>query len=307
MKLSKADAKLHAEAMALVLASDTRKLTFDEREFVLRHFHPAANHVVTTSGAFFTPEEVAEAFTIQVDTSTGPLKVIDLCAGIGCLAYHVWMARRCYGDIELVCVENNPDYVRVGKAVLPEATWILADVFDVVAYRHLGPFAFAISNPPFGSISDGKKNGSKKVEDDGRFVGKYKGGKFEYKVIEVAREVAMFGAFIVPQSSAPYLISGQRHATRNPMRDYVEFEEVTGIHLEPSSSDLACVDAQWRDVKVAVEIITADLDMHIFERQRNSTAVQVAPVVDQDAEIEPGLIPGQISNPTVVPVQSTLF
>jgi len=203
MKLSKADAKLHAEAMALVLASDTRKLTFDEREFVLRHFHPAANHVVTTSGAFFTPEEVAEAFTIQVDTSTGPLKVIDLCAGIGCLAYHVWMARRCYGDIELVCVENNPDYVRVGKAVLPEATWILADVFDVVAYRHLGPFAFAISNPPFGSISDGKKNGSKKVEDDGRFVGKYKGGKFEYKVIEVAREVAMFGVFIVPQSSAP--------------------------------------------------------------------------------------------------------
>jgi 2-polyprenyl-3-methyl-5-hydroxy-6-metoxy-1,4-benzoquinol methylase len=33
----------------------------------------------------------------------------------------------------MVCIEKNPDYVAVGRKVVPEATWICADVFDLPA------------------------------------------------------------------------------------------------------------------------------------------------------------------------------
>lgn len=55
-----------------------------------------------------------------------------LCAGIGVLSYAAQLEcsdrSRCYADI--TCVELNPHYVEVGKKVVPEATWICADVLD---------------------------------------------------------------------------------------------------------------------------------------------------------------------------------
>ncbi|MEU6719794.1 hypothetical protein ABZ897_50780 [Nonomuraea sp. NPDC046802] len=47
-----------------------------------------------------------------------------------------------------MCVEKNPHYVAVGQRLLPEATWICGDVFDVLSMG-LGRFDTALANPPF--------------------------------------------------------------------------------------------------------------------------------------------------------------
>jgi hypothetical protein len=119
-KLTKAQAKAHQQACDLI-ASD-RPLTDDEKEFVARNWNEAATHVNTTTGAHFTPVDMALDFSWDV---YGP-RVLDLCAGIGVLGLAcVWRQR--VDEAQLVCVELNPDYVAVGKRLLPRATWICAD------------------------------------------------------------------------------------------------------------------------------------------------------------------------------------
>src|ERR1700760_3262460 len=105
-------------------------------------------------------------------------RVIDLCAGIGSLAfayYHRDAFRRGNG-LEIVCVEQNFDYVAVGRKVLPEATWILANVLELPA--RLGKFDCASANPPFGRI---KSAGT---------APRYTGAEFKYSVIDVASDIA---------------------------------------------------------------------------------------------------------------------
>jgi hypothetical protein len=51
---------------------------------------------------------------------------MDLCASVGTLAYAV---RRHHpfdqdADFDITCVEANPDYITVGKKILPHARWI---------------------------------------------------------------------------------------------------------------------------------------------------------------------------------------
>lgn len=149
-KPSKEHARLHTEACAL--AHLDRALTSDEQEFVLRHWQESQNStaVTTLAGAFFTPLDLAQDFALH---ATGARRVIDLGAGIGALA---WAARRkivagfvAPPPVEIVCVERNPEYVAVGRRVLPEALWVCADVFELpTEFRHT--FDLAISNPPFG-------------------------------------------------------------------------------------------------------------------------------------------------------------
>ncbi|MHC2251940.1 hypothetical protein ACVILK_001632 [Bradyrhizobium embrapense] len=115
-KLTKVEARAHAKAVEL-LKKDV--LTYDERVFVLDNWHEGANHINGSAGAFFTPTGLAADFAI--DASGG--RTIDLCAGIGALAFHVfWRGyyARSKGDPEreIVCIERNPAYVEVGRKVL---------------------------------------------------------------------------------------------------------------------------------------------------------------------------------------------
>ncbi|WP_301765956.1 methyltransferase [Pseudomonas aeruginosa] len=106
--------------------------------------------------------------------------IIDLCAGIGRLSF------ACSdGAKRIVCVEQNTEYAEVGKRVVPDAEWIVGDVFGI---GNIGTFDWAISNPPFGQINTGAD-----------FDGAYSGGEFEYKVIELASRLASWGAFIIPR------------------------------------------------------------------------------------------------------------
>jgi 16S rRNA G1207 methylase RsmC len=153
MKLTMTAAKAHQRARDLLATQ--RPLTMEEREFVLRHWQESQNSttVTTLAGAFFTPLDLAKDVALHV---SGAVRLIDLGAGIGALA---WAAYRkvvagylSLLPVEIVCVERNPEYVAVGRRVLPEAEWICADLFalpaDLCGIER--DFDVVISNPPFG-------------------------------------------------------------------------------------------------------------------------------------------------------------
>lgn len=235
-RLSKAQAKLHAEAVEL-LRKDS--LTIDEREFVINNWQESANHINSAAAAFFTPLELA--FGLAIETQ-GCRTLIDLCAGIGALSF----AATCHHDREpfgrVVCVELNPDYAAVGRKVVPDAEWIVCGVQDLPA---LGRFDIAISNPPFGTVS--KISGPR-----------YK-GVADLAVIDIASDIADFGAFIIPQMSSPFEYSGKPCYQVRPSAKYDAFHAATGIELTPSCGiDCEYFRDQWRGVSPSVEVVCAD-------------------------------------------------
>lgn len=240
-KLSKAKAKLHQQACDLI-ATD-RALTHDERMFVLEHWQESARHVNSVAGAFFTPPGLASDFDLHVSGH----RIIDLCAGIGTLAF---MAMRTgfYNEPrpDVVCVEINPDYVEAGRKIMPDATWICGSVFDLPP--DLGRFDCAISNPPFGAVKRGGKRGPR-----------FTGPEFEYHVIDVAARIADEGVFIVPQTSAPFRYSGEPCFREHIDDRYRRFAEQTGIVLRNNIGiDTTYYADQWHGVSPIVEIVVAD-------------------------------------------------
>ena len=116
-KITKRKLKLHEEALDLVRLD--RDLTMTEKEFVLENYKPYANHNVTETNAFFTPLELAMAATIEMPDPNewaSPVRIIDLCAGIGMLSF----AYKHYSgyntrEVELVCVELEKNTSRSAK------------------------------------------------------------------------------------------------------------------------------------------------------------------------------------------------
>ncbi len=252
-KLTKPQIKAHKEAEALIACD--RPLSDDEKVFILDNWQESGTHMNAAAGAFFTPSSLASHLALEVDGSSrdlGPL--IDLCAGIGSLAFF------CRHSFEhIICVEINPDYARIGRRILPDAEWIVDSVFSERVLS-LPPCSWAISNPPFGIIPS---------KD---YSGPYTGSKFEYKVIDVASRLASFGAFIIPQMSAPFRFSGQRQY-REEEADYCrKFREQTGIVMEANCGiDTAIFKDEWRGVSPVCEIVVCE-----FEQKKAEAVEEVA-------------------------------
>ncbi|MEV7123942.1 methyltransferase domain-containing protein [Kitasatospora griseola] len=239
--LSKDQAKLHRQAQALVDLD--RPLTWQEQEFVMENWQESDNSTHGLDGAFFTPPGLARDLSVEV---SGPevQRVLDLCAGTGRLA---WASINDWGapDREMVCVERNPKYVRVGRKVLPEARWLCADIFDLP--NDLGRFDMVVSNPPFGFT---ERSG------DGPGVSSR---RFEYHALAVAAELGRFGVFIIPQESAPFRYSGQPSFQERRSAEYEQFERETGIRLEMNCGiDTSGYRQEWRGASPKTEIVVCD-------------------------------------------------
>ncbi|GAA2783008.1 hypothetical protein [Saccharopolyspora taberi] len=251
-KLTKNEARLHRQACELI--NLTRDLTEDEKHFVLEHWQESSTAANSLDGAFFTPLGLAQ--DVAIEMGERPRRVIDLGAGIGHLTFACrrLFAHRWNGEPrrELVCVERNPDYVRVGRKILPEATWICADIFDLPG-MNLGVFDCAIANPPFGAITRA-----------GNAPG-YSGRRCEYHVIAIAAGLAGSGVFIVPQESAPFRYSANpENYEEHADAEYERFRRATGIELGNNCGmDTSAYDEEWRGVSPRVEIVTCDFTSHV--------------------------------------------
>lgn len=239
-KLTKAEAKRHAAACDL-LALD-RPLTVDERESVYTDWHEGAESNQTWSSAFFTP--VAMASDLRFDMPEhGTL--IDLCAGIGRLAYFAggqcaWPETR-HPYSRIVCVERNPRYVEVGRRLFPEAEWHCGDVLDADLMRSLGTFDAAVMNPPFGNTTKSDHSAPR-----------YKGADLDLAVMDVAATLAPYCVAVVPKDRAPWDYRGNRQASKRADL----FKAATGYELHRFSSlDCEYYRDQWNGVSPSVEIV----------------------------------------------------
>ncbi|MEU6721665.1 hypothetical protein ABZ897_60390 [Nonomuraea sp. NPDC046802] len=246
LKLTKEQAHRHRQAAELV--NSAAPLSKENVEFVLTYWQESSNITNPLDSAFFTPLALAKDLALHV---RGP-RVIDLCAGIGTLA---WGYRCRYVNdweldkppLELVCVEKNPDYVAVGRRLLPDATWIVGDVFDVLTMG-LGQFDAALANPPFG-----------RTARSGRQSPRYRGPLTEYHVIDLAAHLASSGAFIIPQVSAPFRYSGVPKSEWDYPPAYLRFRAQSGIELGCGIGvNTADSLGDWHGVRPCVEVVRAD-------------------------------------------------
>lgn len=243
-KLTKAETKKHNQIMDLV--ESDKALTYEEKLFIIENFHEGAFTNNSELGAFFTPIGLARDFTLDACTNGS---VIDLCAGIGGLSFamvHYMM----YAKVrEIVCVELNHTYYKLGKRIVPEATWIHGDALTTEFDR---VFDMAISNPPFGKI---------KTSD---FKGKYTGAEFEYKVMERASQIARAGTFIIPQMSANFRYSGARCFEQNASTTSAKckkFLDETGLEMVPGCGvDTSYYLEDWKGVKPLCEVVCMEFD-----------------------------------------------
>lgn len=248
MRLSKRQASEHQKAMELVHSD--RTLNIDERHFILDNYQESTGALNSLSGAFFTPAGLARDLAIEIPSCGS---AVDMCAGIGRLSFAVIDKVK-----DLVCIEYCREYLEVGRRVVPEAHWVLGDVFDDALYEGLGVLDCAISNPPFGKIKTGT------------YQGDYSGGMFEYKVIQMASRIAKYGVFIIPQESAPFRYSGE-HSFREAISERCrKFMDQTGVVLDHSCGiDTSIYLDDWHGVSPVTEVVVCD-----FASARNDADVK---------------------------------
>jgi predicted RNA methylase len=248
-KLSKAELKAHNHAVELV--NNGRALSVDERQFIVENWHPGAVSDCTSAGAFFTPSDLAHDFGVVEVPSWGT--VVDLCAGIGGLAF--FATRQHYRTEDssqykrIICVERNPAFVEIGRRVMPEAHWICGDVLNPDVWAEIGEVDFAFCNPPFGRM----------MQSDFK-APRYSGAEADLKVLDVAMMLAPMGAAIIPAQSAPFSFVGGFN--RRPSRKFDAFHRCVGVSLDGSSVDATYHRDNWRDVCPDVVVATWDVEAY---------------------------------------------
>lgn len=283
-RITKEKSKLHDQAMDLIFGTD-RNLKWDELWFCFNNYNPMAEHNVSKGAIFFTPEGICEQFATAVGGVGG--KLIDLCAGIGKLSAYVmahngvgWYGSRTmqfHGDLESVtCVENNPEFVKVGKRLLPQADWVEGSVFDAELMASLGEFNVAISNPPYGNIPSVKQANWTRTT-----------GGAEWRVMEVACRMCWNGGkMIVPKIVSDYDLEKREYRKEKEGDKYIRkaWEHVGNIALNPWAVDLREYQRDWEGMTVAPDLYIVDVGLDDIDWDKRPFGWTDVVKKEQDAE-----------------------
>jgi len=241
-KITRAQSKAHDDALALL--SLCRGLTADEKEFVFRNYNPMATNNVGKAAIFFTPFDLASELLPYLGGFSG--RLLDAFAGIGVLAYHAW--KKFHSNMnELVCVELNGDFVQAGKKLVPEATWIQGDMFDINLVAGLGIFNVAITNPPYGNVATG--------QEANKWLQYH--GPMQLEAAEVILRITTKGGLMILQRV------DQEHqlGPTPPSTHYKRWKKAfPGAMISEQSTDTSIYRDQWQGAKPDVVLADVSVD-----------------------------------------------
>lgn len=254
MKLTKAELKLQKEVKALI--DSDKKLTEDEIEFIYEKFNPAYIGDITSHSAYFTPLDMAYDFALFA----GRYGVcVDMCAGIGMLTYAAKIRDSWEHNItHQICIERNPDYITIGKRLLPHVHWIQGDMFDEDMWKGIvkqyGRIDSIVSNPPFGKVT--------KTDVDRSWL-KYQGADLDIASIEVALKFTNNVSMILPTGSVSFRYSGRPYYEDISNRKIDKLKKDTGLNFHMTNPGIDCsVYSEFKNTKILVEIVDIIVEDH---------------------------------------------
>lgn len=247
MKITREQSKAHDDALAIL--SLCRTLTYDEVEFVMEHYNPMATHNVTKGGIYFTPLSLAIDIA-QIGCMSDGGMVVDIAAGIGRLSYgaiqrHRWDKM----PIHVTAIEIDPEFVEVGKKLLPEVEWVCDNIFEQSVWDGQ-MFDIALSNPPFGNI------GSK---DIGSWLN-YQGACDLMAVELAARYTRYGGTFVLPSGSVPADAFGFARGNDDPMQVRRFKKKNPNVMIIGTSLEGDFYKDQWVGTSPSVKIVDVKVD-----------------------------------------------
>jgi hypothetical protein len=117
LKIPKTELKRQNELLAL-LKSD-KKLTEDQIEQIYEEWNPAVIDSISMNGVYFTPNGLCRDVVAMAQVRG---HVVEIAAGIGGLAYWAKQYDTYPQRVKsITCIEINPQFVEIGKRLLPEA------------------------------------------------------------------------------------------------------------------------------------------------------------------------------------------
>jgi len=235
-RLSKREVKEQRDLYNLIFTGLTACTQWerDERiEKIYENFHPSLIDNQTENGAFYSPYGLAQDVAVFSNRSG---HIIDVCAGIGMLAYRLKEMDTYNQQIKsITCIELNEKAVEIGKKLLPEANWICGNVFDEKLWNDLVKdlpnkrFDFMVSNPPFGKDMNKRKADWLKMTTERDLM-----------VLELCLKYAKGGYFIMPKGSSSFNYSGERYFKEDPTRWSRKFQRFMNLTKGHYTFNLSC-------------------------------------------------------------------
>lgn len=245
MKVSKRQRAIHNQAMELL---NLNSLSWEEQQTFYEMYNEAASYDVSASGAFFTPPDLALDFGLEVCCEVKEETILDLCAGIGVLS---WACLTRNPKSKITAIEQNPEWVKIGRKLLPQVNWICADISDL-NLRELGYFDKVISNPPYGVVPTLKQ----------LKCPRYEGSQAHYKILDIASCMGSRGVFLLPQSASSFSYSNVSCFTQNENKLLKDFGQQTSIEMTFNMGiDTSCYSG-FKNTTITTEIVCCDFDEH---------------------------------------------
>jgi predicted RNA methylase len=249
MKLSKRELKEQTEIYEFIKSKE--KFTYEELERIYETLNPGFISDVTSHSAYFTPLDLAYDFALFGGRHG---IVVDMCAGIGVLSFAALTRDTYDGKIKkIICIERNPEYVKIGKKLVPEAEWICGDVFDRAIWDDIktryGKIDCINSNPPFGKVS--------KTSVDRSWL-KYTGADIDIACIEIAMVNAEWVDLIIPPNSCTFRYSGRPYYEEYENKKIEKLKRETGLdfYMSCHSVDCSIYKEQWKNTNIVVESLS---------------------------------------------------
>lgn len=273
MKIPKAELKKQRQLLNLITTGTT--FTEQQIDLIYEEFNPAMIDSISENGVYFTPYGLAQDCAVMASASG---HIVDVCAGIGMLSYRLHQMDTYNKKIKsITCIELNPQFVEIGKKLLPEANWICGNAYDKALWDNLvkdlpgNKYDLMVSNPPFGNHPDKEMISWLN----------YKGVR-DLMVLELCLRFSESGYFILPNGSVPFQYSGRQYYEDNPERynrklvKFIKDNSEFKFAMSCDGIDCSIYRDEWKNLNgIGVEAVNVQIHPYYLDDEKDSITLKV--------------------------------